>query len=155
MRMKTIRISGDMIDAKKLRRAIENGLTGAAKATKVDFDVTTQSWSKRPTFTIESEPGKRTVATENEVYGYVDEGTKPHLITAKSPNKPLTFGVGGSPKTTPRVIGSYSGRKGTTIVRAQVVHHPGSAARDFSETIKEKWDRELVNILQRAVDSAV
>jgi hypothetical protein len=155
MKMKAIKIRGDMIDVKQLRRAIDNALDGAAKATKVDFDVTTQTWDNRPTFTIEKGDGERTVATDNEVYGYVDEGTPPHIITAKSPTKPLTFGIGGRPKTAPRVIGSRPGGKGATIVRAQVVHHPGTAARDFSETIKEKWDDRLPDVLQRAIDSEV
>lgn len=144
-----------MIDRKTLTRVVENTLTGAAKDVKVDLDVTTQSWKHRPTFTIEKEPGKRTVATDDEVFGYVDEGTPAHIITAKSPNKPLTFGVGGSPKTAPRVIGSRAGTRGSQVVRAQIVHHPGTTAREFTDTIKEKWDDRLADILQRAIDATV
>ncbi len=151
--MRHIKIKGDMIDGKKLERAIENALTGEAKAVKVDFDVTTQTWKHRPEFTIDKGEGRRTVATDDEVYGYIDDGTRPHIITAKSPNKPLTFGVGGSPKTAPRVIGSRAGTKGGTPVRAQVVHHPGSAPRDFSETIARKWDDLLPDAVQRAIDA--
>lgn len=155
MRMRVIAIRGDMINTKALRRAINNGLDGAAKATKVDLDVTTQTWKNRPTFTIEKEEGKRTVATDDEIYGYVDEGTEPHLIVAKSPNRPLTFGIGGSPKTTPRVIGSRPGTRGSTIVRAQVVHHPGSAPRAFTDTIRDKWDEKLADTIQRSIDATV
>lgn len=153
LQLRHIKIKGDLIDGKKLSRAIENALTGEAKAVKVDLDTTTRTWEHRPEFTIEKGEGRRTVATDDEVFGYVDEGTPAHIITAKSANKPLTFGVGGSPKTAPRVIGSRAGTRGGTIVRAQVVHHPGTAAREFTETIKEKWDDLLPDAIQRAIDS--
>jgi hypothetical protein len=53
------------------------------------------------------------------------------------------------------VIGSRPGGRASTIVRAQVVHHPGSAPRDFSETIRDKWDDELADIMQRSIDASV
>jgi hypothetical protein len=155
VKMRSIKIRGDMIDTRKLRRAIDNALDGAAKAVKIDLSVTTQTWRNRPTFTIEKDGDSRTVATDDEVYGYVDEGTEPHLIVAKSPNKPLTFGIGGRPKTAPKVIGSRPGARGSTIVRAQVVHHPGTTAREFTDTTKEKMDDRLPDLLQRAIDSTV
>lgn len=145
----------ELINTATLRRAIENALEGEAKAVKVDLDVTTQTWRSRPTFTIGRGDGKRTVATEDEVYGYVDAGTDAHIITAKSPTRPLTFGIGGSPKTTPKVIGSRAGTKGSQVVRAQVVHHPGTAAREFTVSVKNKWDNRLPDVLQRAIDAEV
>lgn len=153
--MRHIKIRGDMIDGKALGRAVENALTGAAKDVKVDLSVTTQTWSHRPDFTIETSPGSRIVATDDEVYGYVDEGTRPHIIIASSPFRPLVFGVGGSPKTTPRVIGSRAGKKGGTTVRALVVHHPGTAAREFTDEIRDKWQDRLPDIMQRSIDSLV
>lgn len=153
--MRHIKLKGDMIDVKKLERAIENALTGAAKDVKIDLSVTTQTWRHRPDFEIETSPGSRIIATDDEVYDFVDSGTKPHIITASSPFRPLVFGVGGSPKTTPRVIGSRAGTKGGTTVRAQVVHHPGTAPRAFSETIVRKWDDLLPDVIQRAIDATV
>lgn len=117
--------------------------------------MTTQTFKHRPDFTIETSPGSRIVATDDEIYDFLDSGTRPHLIVAKSPFRPLVFGVGGSPKTTPRVIGSRAGTKGGTPVRALVVHHPGSAPRDFAETIKEKWDDLLPDVMQRAIDATL
>ena len=155
MKLRPIKISGPLIDVRKLDRAITNGKRAAAKAVKADFDTTTQTFKHRPTFTIEDQGDTTTIATDDEVYGFLDDGTDPHIITAKSPNKPLTFGVGGAPKTTPRVIGSRPGVKGSTIVRAQSVNHPGTAARDFSGEIKKKWDQEFPDVMQRAIDSEV
>lgn len=153
MKMKPIKIKGDMIDGKALKRAIRNTLKGEGKAVKVDFDTTTQTFKHRPEFTIDVEDDKVTVATDDEIYGYLDDGTPAHIITAKNPNKPLTFGVGGSPKTAPRVIGSRPGTRGSTIVRAQVVHHPGTAARLFTDEIRDKWDDLLPDAMQRAIDA--
>lgn len=152
MKMRVV-VPKELFNTAKLKRAIENALTGEAKAVKVDLDTTTQTWKHRPAFTIDRDEGRRVVATDDEVYGFVDEGTDAHLIVAKSPTKPLTFGIGGRPKTAPRVIGSRPGAKGSTIVRAQVVHHPGTSAREFTDTVKEKWDRILPDQLQRAIDS--
>lgn len=144
----------ELVNTAKLRRAIENALTGEAKAVKVDFGVTTQTWKHRPEFTIESEEGRRVVATDDEVFGWIDEGTDPHIIVAH--NAPvLTFGVGGSPKTAPRVIGSRAGTKGGGIVRAKQVHHPGTAPRLFTDTIRDKWNDRLSDVLQRAIDAEV
>lgn len=149
-----VKVPKELVNTAKLQRAIENALTGEAKAVKVDFGVTTQTWKHRPEFAIESEEGRRVVATDDEVFEFVDAGTRPHIITAHGPG-PLVFGVGGSPKTTPKVIGSRAGTKGGAIVRARTVHHPGTAPRDFTETIKEKWDDRLPDVLQRAIDAEV
>lgn len=154
MSMKVI-IPRNLFNIDKLERAIENSLTANAKAVKVDFDVTTQTWAKRPTFTIESEPGKRTIATENEIYGYVNDGTRPHIIAPKKPGGVLAFGAPTSAKTAVRVIGSTSGSKGSTQVRTRRVQHPGTDAREFDEVIKEKWDELLPQTLQRAIDAEV
>lgn len=150
-----VKVPKQLINTAKLYRAVENGLTGEAKAVLVDLKVTSQTWKHEPTFVTESKPGMRRVYTDDEVYSFVDAGTDPHIITAKSPTKPLTFGVGGAPKTTPKVIGSRTGTKGSQIVRAQVVHHPGTSAREFTETIARKWDDRLPDILQRSIDASV
>lgn len=149
-----VKVPRELFNTPQLRRAIENALTGEAKAVKVDFGVVTQTWKHKPEFTIDREDGRRVVATDDEIFGFVDEGTPAHTITAR--NSPvLTFGVGGSPKTTPKVIGSKAGTKGSAIVRKRSVRHPGTTARDFSETIARKWDHRLPDILQRAVDAEV
>lgn len=154
MKMTAILPKGLVFNASKLARAIENTLEGAAKDVKVDFGVTTQTWKVRPAFTIERETGRRIVATDDDIYGFVDEGTPPHVITAHGPGG-LVFGMPSSPKTSVRVIGSKAGSRGSTIVRTHQVHHPGTEARAFSDEIAEKWDKQLPTIMQRSIDSEV
>lgn len=153
MGMKVI-LPRKLLNTPGLVRAIENALTGAAKNVKVDFDTTTQTWHTRPTFTIDREPGKRTVSTDDPPYPWVNDGTPRHIIAPKKPGGVLVYGVPSSPKTAVRVIGSSAGSRGSTIVRTpKPVQHPGSDAREFDEEIKEKWDDKLPGILQRAIDA--
>jgi hypothetical protein len=154
VKMKVILPRSLVFNAPKLTRALENGLEGAAKDVQVDLQVTTQTWTTKPVFTIKRRVAGRAISTDDEIYGFVNDGTKPHVIAPRG-KKVLTFGVGGSAKTAPRVIGSQSGSRGATIVRAKVVHHPGTEAREFDETIGKKWDDHLPVILQRAIDSEV
>jgi len=154
MKMKAIVPKGLVFHARALARAVENTLEAAAKDVQVDFGVTTQTWKHKPEFTIEREAGQRIVSTQDDVYGYVSEGTRPHVITAHGRGG-LVFGVPSSPKTHVRAIGSGRGSRGTTIVHARQVHHPGTEAREFEEVIGAKWDKQLPVLMQRAIDSEV
>lgn len=154
MKIKAIIPRELLLDPKRLVRGLENGLTASAKAAKVDFDTTTQTWARRPAFTIEEQPGQRTISTDNEVYGYVNDGTRPHIIRAKN-GKVLVFGTPHSAKTAVRVIGSGAGSRGTTMVKVKQVRHPGTDAREFDAVIAEKWEDQLPVTVQRALDAEV
>lgn len=140
-------------DPHKLARAVANGLDGAAKGALVDFKVTTATWSHKPDFDV-SEPSadRRVVGTDDEIYDYVTEGTKPHVIVAHG--KALAFPGGGfRPKTRVRYIGSNKGSKGKGVVFRPRVNHPGTTAREFEQAIAEKWQKQLPIVMQRAIDS--
>lgn len=154
MKIKAIIPRDLLLDPKKLIRGIENGLTASAKAALVDFSVTTQTWTNRPDFTIDEQPGQRTISTDDEIYGYVNDGTRPHIIEAKNA-KALAFGVPHAAKTAPRVIGSTAGRRGNTIVKVKRVNHPGTDAREFDQEIADKWEDKLPVTVQRALDAEV
>lgn len=143
-------------DPVKLGRAITNGLNATALGVKADFGVTTQTWQHKPTFAITSPtPYSREVSTDDTIFAYVNEGTKAHDIRPKNPRGMLRFRTPFRSKTLPRSIASGPGSKGTTQAIARVVHHPGSAAREFDKTIARKWDKQFVTVMQRAVDSEV
>lgn len=130
-------------DPKRILRAAENALTGAAKGAKRDFDVTTQTWKNRPQFTIESSPGKRIVSTTSDIYRYVTRGTRVRYAVM-SPDF--------MPKTRPGFIGSNMGKGG--VVSISKLHPmPGIKARRFEQAIAAKWRKELPVIMQRAIDS--
>lgn len=143
--------------AAKMKKALGNALTGTAKAIKVDYDVTTQTWTRRPTFTITTPNWyERLITTENEIYGYVTGGTRPHIIRPR--NAPaLSFQWGGpgsySAKTTPRIVASKAGGSSGPTVYRQEVHHPGTQAREFEVVISDKWQKRWPKIVYRAIAS--
>lgn len=151
--IKFIKVRRLKLNGPSMVKAIENALTGAAMDCKIDFDVTTQTWKNRPAFTVQVLPGRRVISTDSDIYHFVDAGTKPHDI--RPVNAPFLAFQGGQyqAKTTPRVIGSRDGGPSGPVVFSMGVHHPGTEARDFTKVIKEKWDKELPEILQRAIDA--
>ncbi len=141
-------------DPVKLTRALTNALNGVAKDIQIDFKVTTQTWDHKVDFPIQQPSAyRRIVATDDEIYGYVNDGTRPHRILPKG--KMLRFNTPFRPKTLPNKIMSGPGSKGTAVVFSRGVNHPGTKARKFDVAIKDKWDKEFGVIMQRAVDSEI
>lgn len=141
----------DAFDVRAFRRARDQALDTTAKWVKREFEKTTASWKDEPKFTIDSpRDNERIIGTDDERYGYVDDGTRPHVIVARG--KVLRFAPGGTAKTKPRVIGSGAGSRGGVTIFRPRVQHPGTAAREFSETIGEQAEQELAKNMQRAID---
>lgn len=113
-----------------------------------DYQSTVETWKKKPNFDFKSSSVGRipslevSVLTDDPIYGYVDKGTKRHIITPINAKR-LFFSVGGTAKTQPNIIGSSSGSKGNTPVVALVVNHRGTKARNFSVKIEKKWRGEF------------
>lgn len=144
-----------VFDAKKMRGAITSTLNGTAKAIKVDFDVTTQTWQHRPSFKIAS-PSEftREISTNDPIYGMLEKGTKPHVIRPKKPRGILRFTTPFRSKTIPNEIRSRQGSKGKIPVVARIVHHPGTKARLWTKAIAKKWNAQIGVTFQRAIDAA-
>lgn len=141
-------------DLAAFRRARDQALDTTAKWVKAQQEKTVKGWRDEPTFTIDSpRDNERVIGTDDERYGYVDDGTRPHVIVARG--KVLKFAPGGTAKTRPRVIGSGAGSRGGAIVFRPRVQHPGTEARDFSETIGEQAEQELAKNMQREIDGVV
>lgn len=136
-----------------------------------DFEKTTATWKNKPKFKTEVRVGRAAggdlakkvigtatgvsleVSTDDPIYGFVDEGTKPHPIVAKKAAR-LFYRKGSKPKTLPRVIGSGAGAPGTTVGRPQAVQHPGTKAREFSVVIQKKWQPLFYRAMQAALEQA-
>ena len=121
-------------------------------------DKVVESWKNKPTFQARKyiRPDKFSVTVfptgdAAEIYTYVDQGTRPHLIMAK--NVPyLKFRTGYSPKTLPNparvVIHPQGGKSTGPWVSAKVVHHPGSEPRKFSEAIARDIEPEFKRVIE-------
>jgi hypothetical protein len=145
------------------RLELLNAMRKAGTQLRSDYAKTTQTWTHKVDFTQEvtlTGPGPiLTVYTEDEIYGYVNDGTKPHPIfagiyTGKSGAKALAFPGTFTAKTIPGVIGSGPGASsGGTQFRAYV-QHPGTKARKFDEAIEKKWQGEFETRMTEALNTA-
>lgn len=146
-----------------LRLELLNAMRKAAVVVKSDFEKTVATWEKKPKFEVVITLGKSgpaiLVDTDNEIYGYVSRGTKPHLIqagifTGKSNKRTLAFPATFRPKTKVRRLKSFRGFKGGPTVLRKFVQHPGTEAREFDEVIKKKrtkwFKRQMEAAMRRA-----
>lgn len=120
-----------------------------------DFLKTVETWTTQPEFIVTPVAMRGNnlvggVATDNEIYSYVNNGTEPHAIYPVYA-KALRFWSGFSPKTTPGVIGSKQGGSGGDAIFAQAVMHPGSAARNFDQAIMKQRQPQLEALIRLAI----
>lgn len=145
------------LNVKHVRSAITDELKNVAKEVDADFGKTYKTWRKSPNFqTVISSSGTKAefrVTTTDEIYGYVDRGTVPHIIRPRRA-KALAFNVGGMPKTRTNVIGSSAGSAGSGPVFSKEVHHPGTKARDFEKGIAKIWRAKFGARMRKAIDAA-
>jgi hypothetical protein len=142
-----------MLDPKRLTLAVENALDLRAADVKVDFEVTTQTWNKRPDIHIATKPGQRLIYTDNIIYKYVALGTRPHIIVPRKAKFLRFFRGGFRPKTVVGAIRSNVGHAAdSNPTRALIVHHPGTKARDFPKVIARKWQKQFPRMMQEAIN---
>jgi hypothetical protein len=122
----------------KASRAMEKDVKGA-------FDDRVKDWKKKPVFrgyVRLGSPGTLiSVTTQDEIFKFVDEGTKPHIIKPKGPGYPLHW------------VNKTGGD-----VFAKLVHHPGYKGAKFTKEIIEIWtdlmpdyfDKYLVKAIQES-----
>ncbi len=148
----TVKVERDRLNrrmqglVRKLPQVTDKAMQRYASDIKAEFEITTYTWDHRPEFKVEpygSRVGQYRVSTNSAIYGWVDMGTRPHPIVARRAPF-LVFALGFVPKTQPRDLGSYNGRRGNVWVRAKRVKHPGIRARKFKESIVRKFTPRLV-----------
>jgi hypothetical protein len=82
---------------------------------------------------------------------WLDEGTRPHVISAKRAPL-LKFRLGYNPGTTPGTLttrGSYY--VGSHWRSAKTVHHPGTKARGWSALVQEQHKKPFIKRMNEAV----
>jgi hypothetical protein len=153
----------------EVKRILRNAVRRAGTQVVNDFKLTTATWDHMVEWIVRTHISQTLpspsieVWTEDPIYRYVDEGTKPHPIfagiyTGKSDKKALSFPSAFAPKTKPRVLGSGAGMKGGPLTVVPYVQHPGTEAREFSKMIVEKrtpwFKREMEDALREAVQAS-
>lgn len=148
------------------RRVLAEELTELGNDQKDYFEAVTSDWKRKPNFKVltiitPTELGYAVIAIgeNSDIWQYVDEGTRPHIIRPKSPEKPLAFRGNYSARTAPIAKAHVgSGQSSGAWVKTFVVFHPGSDARLFAETyLKDNTTerrRRIENALRRAIRRA-
>ena len=159
--MKSIKPQKLKID--KMRLELLNAMRKSGTVIQKDFEQTTATWKHKVKFeTLVSlkQPGPTIlVDTDDEIYRYVNEGTKAHDIwagyyTGKSKHKVLVFPSGFTAKTTPGSLRSGPGGSSGKLVHTPYVRHKGSKARSFDAMIKKKREKWFKRQMQAAMNKA-
>jgi len=146
-----------------MRLELLNAMRKAGTQIKKDFEATTRTWEHKPKFEVVislTGPGPVVlVDTDDEIYGYVSKGTKPHEIwagiyTGKSNKKTLAFPARSTSKTKPGFIGSFGGSRSSQTVVRPYVNHPGTKARNFDETIQKRRQTWFKGEMEKAMAKA-
>lgn len=138
------------LNSKQLQSIIREEQLKEAEAVKKDFETTTKTWAKQPVFVIQPTAQGVNVYTDDEIYAYVDQGTRPHIIRPKRA-KLLRFNATGfQPKTRPGRFKAISGRAaGPPPVFTSIVHHPGTEARQLSLFVRKRHEKRFARKLQQ------
>ena len=143
-------------------KEIEAALKDEGKDVVEQYERTTKTWKRKPEFEVlvdvSGGDASVLVGTDDEIYGYVDEGTEGHYVP-KSGVATMKFRPGYKAKTTPKKIKSYKGGAfGDKIVRRGRWWVKGIVAREFSPTIQKRrrkpFTRRMVKAMQAAGSKA-
>lgn len=156
--LRAITPKGKLYDNAKMQSAIHGALDQVGKGMLQTFQAITADWKTKVVFAVKVEftggNASVTVWTDNEIYGYVTEGTKPHIIVPIRARM-LRFQTGYRAKTSPGSIRSSGGGASGGVVYARVVHHPGTKARKFERNVVKRYQDVLPAVVQMAIAQAL
>lgn len=168
--MPSIQVSGfvpkELINVDAVRLELLNAFRAEGRMIRKELRQTVRTWNHKVKFEMKVSLRRATatgfiaVWTDDEIFGYVNDGTRPHImgpITPKPPRRALRIPTGGSrPKTRPgKLTSSRGGAKGPFIYRksTKAFVHPGGRARNFTDVITRRIER--TNRFQKRLDLAI
>lgn len=140
--------------ASKVEAAIRAQSQRSAAELVADLQRTASTWEHQPKFTVKVSAREIEARTDDKIWGYVDQGTRPHVIRPKRA-KMLRFATGYAAKTRPGSIISGNGGASGSVAWANEVRHPGTKARGFSRRLRAKYKEKYPRDMQRAISEAV
>ncbi len=142
------------LDFKPVFEAVVDEATKIADDIELEYELTQATWTHQAKFEKLIDIGQSKVevlvGTDDEIYGYVDKGTRPHWIFPKKA-KVLRFQSGYRPKSEPGMLSSSNGGAFGDTVYSHGVFHPGTKARKFSENLRKRWQKIIAKRIQDAV----
>lgn len=135
-------------------KALEDEAKNIANDIELEYTLATATWKTQIKFEKLIQVGPSAievfVGTDNEIFRYVDKGTKPHKIYPKHA-KALAFPSMFTPKSTPGVLVSGPGYSGGPTVFSQGVNHPGTKARKISQQIAKMYRAKFKRRMEAAI----
>jgi hypothetical protein len=141
--------------ARKMPNIVDRAMRDLVELEAVPlFQNTVRTWKHKPTFApIETPRGWSVKVAPALPWGYVDQGTPPHVITARRAML-LRFTGPYHAKTKVNVIASYQGGRGRVWVSKRSVQHPGIEARNFRDIIMRRMQARAANKVREALNQA-
>ena len=151
----------------KIEASLQAGSRETAKAIINEFEKTTLTWNTKVKWSwdikVKSAQTAAPIAvsaqiivhvyTDNEIWNWTDQGTKPHPIFPKKPGGVLAFPSAFGPKTSPGKMSSGSGFSGPPIAFAKyILKHPGTKARNWTPMVAKLAEQPWYKIMQQAMD---
>ncbi len=140
--------------AKQLPLAVAKGYTEIAAESVKLYQKTTRTWKHKPDFYARRTARGVAINTNSVIYGYVDFGTRPHVIRARRAPF-LVFRWPYKAATKPRVIASYRAQYGDNWARKKSVKHPGIKARNFTDEITKRMQKRAASIMRKQIKDAI
>jgi hypothetical protein len=114
------------------------------------FTKATATWSdkNKPKLLVKTFSYGRRVTASGTVFGYVDKGTRPHMIYPRRAKRLRFNGSGFKAKSRVRYLYAYAGSVGGGQVFRPRVSHPGFPAREFSIRVSEEMQKELPRMMR-------
>ena len=117
----------------------------------------TAGWSHKPSISAQvifhgGRDVELQVTIDDQIYAWVSEGTRAHIIRPKGQGYPLRFQSGYKAKTMPGSLTPSGGGKFGPDVRAFEVHHPGTQPRKFVQVATDRIEKEIPRILQAEIE---
>ncbi len=133
----------NLFDYRPYEREIREAMEDMGEVVKKSLEDVVADWDHKPDFSTrltvrvgEILMDVYPTGPDKQIFIYVDQGTRPHVIRPRGGRRGLLiFQEGYVPRTTPG--GGYGGPgKATGAWRgAPVVHHPGNAPRKFTAMV--------------------
>lgn len=135
VRTATYKVRNDMIA--DLRRVVATWNTAVAFRSRIEFS--------RGDLVLY-------VFTDNKIFKFVNDGTKSHVIVPRRA-RALRVKFGFTPKTRYKDLNSSAGGYQGPFVLRKFVSHPGTAARDFTGALADKYRIRYHTIMTKALRS--
>jgi hypothetical protein len=137
--------------APQMQEAIAKERDREGQTIKREFGITTRTWKRKPDFEVHVFPdGEMAAGTDNPIFGYVDEGTRPHIIRPRVA-KALRFNTVFRAKTIPNQMTSREGVSSPPVAVRMEVHHPGTKPRNFTKLMAKRSGKRFPRNIAKAM----